>query len=1219
MLRPENFNKGLIYTAIESCIDCNKCIHECPVLAANVSVADDGGNIRMCVDEKECILCGTCIDTCIHNVRHYKDDLTEFLADLKRGEELSMLIAPAFYLNYPKDSGRILGWLKTLGVKDFYSVSLGADIAVWGYINHLTNNNTVGNIAQPCPSIVSHIEKHLPQLLPKIVPVQSPMMCTAIYLKKYKGVTENLVFLSPCIAKKVEMESKRGMGLVKHNVTFKNLTSHIQSEGINLQNYPEIEIGVDMGMGSLFPNPGGLREVVDFYLGKKSRTIKIEGERKAYKYFNALTKSLAQQDESNMPILIDALNCEDGCLYGTGTEFRRINDFTPAHEMLAWREAKYKNLENLDIPLIPAARLAYINRRFKNLALEDFMCEYEDGSSTLTNVIYEPEIESIFTTKLQKLTDNDKHIDCAACGYRTCYEMAKAIALGINRPGSCVYYVKNMLSASEMRLRMLFDNMPLVSNFCDKNFNILECNAEAAKLFGLKDKEEYIARFSELSPEFQPDGQNSLKKATALINDAILTGHAKFEWIHQKLDGEPIPCEITIVSSELKSIECVMSFIHDMREYHKNLENTRVMEQRLKAMLDASPILCAIFDENNNVIEANQAAADMFGMPDKRFYIEHYIDLCPEFQPDGIPSVEKVAMVMQQAREKGSAHFEWMHQTLDGKTLIPCEVHLEHVHLADKNVVMTYIRDLRDVRLAENKNLELSERIRLMFDATPMIIKYWDSTYNLIEFNRTTLDFYGVKSKEAYLQNYKDLLPDRQPDGNPSLQVWYEFLQNVFRDGVGDIEYMENLFNGKTAIFEVHGYRSKYNSETIVITYALDITQLKASREAELEALEAAQVASHAKSAFLSNMSHEMRTPMNAIIGMANIGKKSVDMKRKNYAFEKIGNASNHLLGVVNQVLDMAKIEAGKLELASMRFNFNVMLNRAVSVVELMASKKSQKLALSVDPKIPEHLVGDDQQLAQAITNLLSNAIKFTPVGGEINLKAHFINLHDAIYEIKIEVTDTGIGIDAEHLQRLFIPFEQAENSIARKYGGTGLGLAITKSIVQSMGGDIEVETSVGKGTTFSFNVLLEGTSCGECEGDCEGHTEDRTNCFAGRRILLAEDIEVNREIVILQLEETGILIDCATNGIEAVAKVALHPSEYDLILMDVQMPEMDGLEATRHIRAISSSIPIIAMTANVFNEDITQCINAGMNGHIGKPIEFDVLMQKLRETFKET
>jgi len=299
VVRLENYNKGLIYTRVQDCIECNKCIHECPILTSNVVIEDDNGNYKMCVDEKECVLCGTCIDTCIHDVRQFKDDCDNFLLDLKQGRNISVLIAPALYVNYPDEYKNIMGYLKTLGVKNFYPVSFGADIATWGYLNYITKNNNVGNLAQPCPSIVCHIEKHQPELLSSLIPIQSPMMCTAIYLKRYKSVQEDLAFLGPCIAKKAEIQSKRGLGLVQYNVTFKNLLEHIRNQGVDIKNYPGVEEDGSYGLGSLFPIPGGLKANVEYYLGHEAPIIQVEGEQKSYKYLKLLQPGLRKRKISS--------------------------------------------------------------------------------------------------------------------------------------------------------------------------------------------------------------------------------------------------------------------------------------------------------------------------------------------------------------------------------------------------------------------------------------------------------------------------------------------------------------------------------------------------------------------------------------------------------------------------------------------------------------------------------------------------------------------------------------------------------------------------------------------------------------------------------------------------------------------------------------------------------------------------------------------------------
>ena len=451
------------------------------------------------------------------------------------------------------------------------------------------------------------------------------------------------------------------------------------------------------------------------------------------------------------------------------------------------------------------------------------------------------------------------------------------------------------------------------------------------------------------------------------------------------------------------------------------------------------------------------------------------------------------------------------------------------------------------------------------------------------------------------------------PQGIMSILVVPVFLREKFWGFVGfddchrEREYTENE-------------ESILRSGSLLIAHAMlrnDLTLGMRSTAVKLEsAFEEAQAASRAKGNFLSNMSHEMRTPMNAIIGMTQIGKSASNIEKKNYAFEKIEGASNHLLGVINDVLDMSKIEAGKFELIVVEFDFEKMLQKVINIISFRIEEKKQNFSLYLDPKIPQRLSGDDQRMAQVITNLLTNAVKFTPEQGTISLGAYFVNDEDRMCTVKVEVKDSGIGISPEQQQRLFTIFEQAESSISRKFGGTGLGLAISKQIVQMMNGKIWVESELNKGSTFEFTVQLLRGESGERQTD-EIMPLEEIRSFKGCRILLAEDVDINREIVISLLEPAEIEIDCAVNGAEAVNMYKASPEKYDLILMDMQMPEIDGLEATRLIRKfesanVSKPIPIIAMTANVFKEDVQKCVEAGMNDHIGKPLDFDEVMKKL-------
>ena len=403
--------------------------------------------------------------------------------------------------------------------------------------------------------------------------------------------------------------------------------------------------------------------------------------------------------------------------------------------------------------------------------------------------------------------------------------------------------------------------------------------------------------------------------------------------------------------------------------------------------------------------------------------------------------------------------------------------------------------------------------------------------------------------------------------------------------------------------------------------------------------LKSAQNATDAKSAFLADMSHEIRTPMNAIIGMTTIGKATDSMEKKNYAIEKIEEASKHLLGVINDILDISKIEAGKYSLANAEFEFKKMLQRVMTVSKFRMDEKNQKFIIQTDKAIPKLIMGDEQRLAQIITNLLSNAVKFTPENGTITLDIKCLEInknrearasqgiesskepYTSTCTLQIEVTDTGIGISHEQQSRLFKSFEQADRNTSLNYGGTGLGLKISKNFVEMMNGNVWIKSELGKGSTFGFTIRAEVVPKTREERDTVNEA-NRTNHessarFDGRYILLAEDIEINREIVMTLLEPTLLGIECAVTGKEAVHKFRKEPEKYSMIFMDIHMPEMDGYEATQAIRALDApnakTIPIIAMTASVFQEDIEKCLKAGMNGHIGKPIDLEAILEKLK------
>ncbi|MDY4839573.1 MAG: [Fe-Fe] hydrogenase large subunit C-terminal domain-containing protein [Lachnospiraceae bacterium] len=441
---------SLVFTN-DKCIGCNRCISVCSCIGACIAEEKDGKK-RIAVNPDKCVACGACFDACEHLAREYLDDTERFFEDLKKGEKISILIAPAFRANYPNEYERVLGGLKQLGVNRMINVSFGADITTWGYLNYINQYDFKGGISQPCPAVVGYIERYIPSLIPKLFPVQSPVMCAAIYAKKEMGVTDKLAFISPCIAKKQEIDDPNNGGYISYNVTFDHLMKYIKEHKISGQNCTD---EIEYGLGSIYPTPGGLKENVYWFLGESVFIRQIEGEKHMYEYLEKNKNKIA---EDKTPYLfIDALNCGQGCLYGTGIEPEKEENDDALYALLKIREEckKDKGMNAWAKKLSPKQRLKKLNKQFEHLKLEDYLRKYTDRSAQCTHQMPdERQLEEVFAS-MNKTTKESRGINCAACGYNTCKEMAVAIFNGFNNKENCVHYIKHEVEVEKEKAKEL--------------------------------------------------------------------------------------------------------------------------------------------------------------------------------------------------------------------------------------------------------------------------------------------------------------------------------------------------------------------------------------------------------------------------------------------------------------------------------------------------------------------------------------------------------------------------------------------------------------------------------------------------------------------------------------------------------------------------------------------------------------------------------------------